>query len=681
MTRTAGVSRGRPKSSLGLRESEHSSSWRPVGNAGAAAVDNPAAPCFHTSLTAEAAVIDLNVPVPCVDSCMCPRGTIDLNVPVPCVDSCVCPRGTIDLNVPVPCVDSCVCPRATIDSPALAPCVDKFVYAQAEVDMNPAPCVKSPVQYAQAAIDTVTPCVDDPVYPHAVIHRDTPAPCVGKSTPRAQRVVGPGTTMQGGPTLREVAGPMAAFRWRRVHDPVAAYEERQRRFMRQNVEHQRLFERQLAMQDRGLPPHDLHSLHDDHYARAQDWGSLLDRASNHMPSFWRPDAAPPGTSPMYTSNLEAQYTHQLQMAISMLEHGYRTLEIPDFHLAVLVEIICAIAAARHYLYPLLHSTDAAPNFQDYFLIQRAIKEYTEWEVATAAQHYEYWHHPHDRLQHPAAAAFRKTQFLRAVEELARLAITAVAATQLQYYDLPLPHLITGHHGPAAAHPNMFNNFAPRPPAPNFPWLRAVQAGGAGSNRQQVPYYTQHQPGPHLRQQQVADFSRSEGDPIWTNGIHTASTHTPSPYHHHPNHYTAAPVMPHYVPPALRQDHHHGQQLLQQPEQHHVGIRDIPNYMNSNPNHMRSAQLAPGQHPHHHELASMSEQLQRSYYDSHYPPYQAPASKSWQKRRGTHANSCIDHHLQHLIAHVSLNNIHSSMVVRYMVINVNHIAVLNPQIFI
>jgi len=459
--------------------------------------------------------------------------------------------------------------------------------------------------------------------------------------------------MQGGPTLREVAGPMAAFRWRRVHDPVAAYEERQRRFMRQNVEHQRLYEQQSAMQDRGLLPHDMHSLHDEHYARAQDCGSFLDRASNHMPCFSRPDAAPPRMSPMYTSNLEAQYTHQLQMAISLLEHGYRALEIPDFHLAVLVEIICAIAAARHYLYPVLHSTDAAPNFQDYFLIQRAIKEYTEWEVATATQQYEYWHHPHDPLQHPAAAAVRKTQFLRAVEELARLAITAVAAMHLQYDDLPLPHLITGHHGPAAAHSNMFNNFAPRPPAPDFPWLRAVLAGGAGSNRQQVPYYAQHQPRPHLQQQQVVDFSRSEGDPIWTNGIHTASTHTPSPYHHHPNHYTPAPVMPHYVPPALRQNHHHGQQLLHQPEQHHVRIRDIPNYMNSDPNHMRSAQLAPGQHPHHHELASMSQQLQRSYYDSHYPPYQAPTSKSWQKRRGTHANSCSNHRLQHMIAHVSL----------------------------
>jgi hypothetical protein len=98
----------------------------------------------------------------------------------------------------------------------------------------------------------------------------------------------------------------------------------------------------------------------------------------------------------------------------------------------------------------------------------------------------------------------------------------------------------------------------------------------------------------------------------------------------------APVMPHYVPPALRQDHHHGLQLLHQTEQHHVRIRDIPNQMNSNPNHMRAADLAAAdQYPHPHELARTSQQLQRSYYDSHYPPYQAPGSKSWQKRKGTH----------------------------------------------
>jgi hypothetical protein len=266
---------------------------------------------------------------------------------------------------------------------------------------------------------------------------------------------------------------------------------------------------------------------------------------------------------------------------------------------------------------------------------------------------------------------------------------------------------------------MFNTFPPRPPAPNFPWLRAVLAGGARPHRQQLPYHVQHQPRPHLQQQQqVVHFSRRAHGPIWTNGIRTPSARNPSPYHrhpthftpapvmphyvppafrqeywtngmrtpsartpstyhhhpnhftpapvmphyvppafrqeywtngirtpsartpstyhHHPNHFTPAPVMPHYVPPAFRQDRHHGQQPLHQPEQHHVRIRDIPNQMNSNPNHMRAADLAPAdQYPHPHELASTSQQLKRSYFDSHYPPYQAPGSKSWQKRKGTH----------------------------------------------
>jgi hypothetical protein len=62
-------------------------------------------------------------------------------------------------------------------------------------------------------------------------------------------------------------------------------------------------------------------------------------------------------------------------------------------------------------------------------------------------------------------------------------------------------------------------------------------------------------------------------------------------------------------------------------------------MNSNPNHMIAADLAPAdQYPHPHDLASTSQQLQRSYDDSHYPPYQAPGSKSWQKREGTHMHT-------------------------------------------
>ncbi len=561
---------------------------------------NPGPPCVDNSVLAQAAAIGMNAaaatfvdisvydqaagnmnPAPCVDSSEDGQAAIDSPAAAPCVDNAVYAQVAVDIN-PATFLDSSVHVVAAFDS--LAPCLDDpAVYAQAAIDMNPAPClddslyaqagaadlspapcVDSSVQNAQAAMDNLALCVDDPVYRQAAVHRDNPAPRVGNSISRAQRVVGARTTTtQEGHTRREVAGPMAAFQWRRVNDPAGLYAERQQRFMRQNVEHQRCRDR-LAMQHRGLPPH-LHSHHQEHSATARNCRSLLHRAF-HMPGFWRPDAAPPRIPPMPTSILEAQYAHQLEA-------------------------------------------------------------FTAWAVATAAQQ----HHPPGPLQHPISAAapiFQSTQFLWAIAEIAHQA-AAIAVTQVQYYLNPL-------HGPAAVHRNMFNTFPPRPPAPNFPWLRAVLAGGAGSRRQQVPYHVQHQPRPHLQQQQVVHFSRRAGGPIWTNGIRTPCTRTPSPYHHHPNHFTPAPVMPHYVPPAFRQDHHHGQQLLHQPEQHHVRIRDIPNQMNSNPNHMRAADLAPAdQYPHPHELASTSQQLQRSYYDSHYPPYQAPGSKSWQKRKGTH----------------------------------------------
>ncbi|CAM6036690.1 unnamed protein product [Sphagnum compactum] len=683
---------------------------------------NPGPPCVDNSVLAQAAAIGMNAaaatfvdisvydqgagnmnPAPCVDSSEDGQAAIDSPAAAPCVDNAVYAQVAVDIN-PATFLDSSVYVVAPFDS--LNPCLDDpAVYAQAAIDMNPAPCLDdssyaqagaadlspapcadSSVQNAQAAMDNLAPCVDDPVYRQAAVHRHTPAPRVGNSISRAQRVVGARTTTQEGHTRREVAGPMAAFQWRLVHDLAGLYAERQQRFMRQNVEHQRCRDR-LAMQHRGLPPH-LHSHHQEHSATARNCRSLLHRAS-HMPGFCRPDAAPPRMPQMLTSILEAQYAHQLEA-------------------------------------------------------------FTAWGVATAAQQ----HHPPGPLQHIISAAapiFQSTQFLWAVAEIAHQA-AAVAVTQVQYYLNPL-------HGPAAAHRNMFNTFPPRPLAPNFPWLRAVLAGGAGPHRQQVPYHVQHQPRPHLQQQQQqVVHSRRAGGPIWTNGIRTPPARTPSPYHHHPNHFTPAPVMPHYVPPAFRQeywtngirtpsartpsayhhhpnhftpapvmphyvppafrqeywtngirtpsartpsayhhhpnhftpapvmphyvppafrqeyrtngirtpsartpsayhhhpnhfmpapvmphyvppafrqDHHHGQQLLHQPEQHHVRIRDIPNQMNSNPNHMRAADLAPAdQYPHPHELASTSQQLQRSYYYSHYPPYQAPRSKSWQKRKGS-----------------------------------------------
>ncbi len=764
---------------------------------------NPGPPCVDNSVLAQAAAIGMNAAAatfvdtsvydqatgnmnraPCVDSSEDGQAAIDSPAAATCMDNAVYAQVAVDIN-PATFLDSSVYVVAAFDS--LGPCLDDpAVYAQTAIDMNPAPClddslyaqaglspapcVDSSVQNAQAAMDNLAPCVDDPVYRQAAVHRDTPAPRVGNSISRAQRVVGARiTTTQEGHTRREVAGPMAAFQWRRVHDPAGLYTERQQWFMDQNVEHQRCRDR-LAMQHRGLPLH-LHSHHQEHSATARNCRSLLHRAF-HMPGFCRPDAAPPRMPPMPTSILEAQYAHQLEA-------------------------------------------------------------FTAWAVATAAQQ----RHPPGPLQHPISATapiFQRTQFLWAVAEIAHQA-AAIAVTQVQYDLNPL-------HGPAAAHRNMFNTFPPRPPAPNFPWLRTVLAGGAGPHRQQVPYHVQHQPRPHLQQQQqVVHFSRRAGGPIWTNGIctpsartpspyhhhpthftpapvtrhyvppafrqeywtngihtpsartpspynhhpnhftpaplmphyvppgfrqeyrtngirtppartpspyhhhpnhftpapvlphyvrpgfreeywtngirtpsartpspyhhhpnhftpapvmphyvrpgfrqeywtngirtpsartpspyhhhpnhftpapvmphyvppgfrqeywtngiRTPSARTPSPYHHHPNHFTPVPVLPHYVPPAFRQDHHHGQQLLHQPEQHRVQIRDIPNQMNSNPNHMRAADLAPAdQYPHPHELASTSQQLQRSYYDSHYPPYQAPGSKSWQKRKGTH----------------------------------------------